>query len=71
MGLIVDITERKKNEQLLKIIEHNVNSMKDCLTITHGSKILYINEAAETLFEYSIENFYEGGEKFFPEKLST
>jgi PAS domain-containing protein len=64
MGLIVDITERKKNEQLLQIIESNINSMKDCLAIRSGARWLYLNKAVESLLEYPVENFYKGGRDF-------
>jgi PAS domain S-box-containing protein len=65
MGVFVDITERKKNEQLFRIVESNINSMKDSLIITDGSKWLYTNKAVESLFGYPREKFYTGGTDFF------
>ncbi|MCP4180557.1 MAG: PAS domain-containing protein [bacterium] len=52
IGVFIDISERIKAQELLEVLEHNINTMKDCLAIWNETKLLYVNDAAEAIFEY-------------------
>jgi PAS domain S-box-containing protein len=54
VGLFVDITEEKKNRQLLEILEYNINKIKDGVVISSSNKHLYLNKATESIFEYPL-----------------
>jgi PAS domain S-box-containing protein len=51
IGYFVDITERRKNEQILHMIQHNIDLMKDSLTISEGKNFVYLNETAKNAFQ--------------------
>ncbi len=63
IGVINDITDRKKIGRTREILGIYIDAMKDCLSIYNNktSKYIYVNNAYENFFGYPIEKFYEGG----------
>jgi PAS domain-containing protein len=64
VGLFVDITEEKKNRQLLEILEYNVNKIKDGVIISSNNKHLYMNKAAESIFEHPLNELKKADTDF-------
>jgi len=69
-GLIVtfiDITDRKHAEQMRELLDLNVNSMEDALTIwdVETGNYLYISKAKEKIFGYKDTDFFKGGFTFW------
>ncbi|MCP4176571.1 MAG: PAS domain-containing protein [bacterium] len=62
IGIFHDITEIKKSQQMLEILEHNINAMKDCIAVFSEQKLLYLNSAAESVFEYPNSYFKKGND---------
>ena len=57
VGLFVDITEGQKNRQLLRILEYNIDKLKDAVIISNKNEHLYLNKAVESIFEYPLSKF--------------
>jgi PAS domain S-box-containing protein len=74
---IEDITERKKADQHLKLLESVITHTNDALMITDtgknelcGYKIIYVNEALSKMTGYSIEEIIGKSPKIFQGPLS-
>jgi PAS domain S-box-containing protein len=63
VGVVIDITERKKAQEFQELLEHNINTMKDGLIIWNEQKCLYINDACEFVFEYPKKLYYKTGKE--------
>ena len=67
VGNFLDITDRRKEEELRELLAGNIDSMTEAISVVdlkHG-KYLYFNSAKETVFGYSSEEFYNGGPDFW------
>jgi PAS domain S-box-containing protein len=63
IGVINDITDRKKIGRTQEILGIYIDAMTDCLSIYNNKthKYIYLNNAYENFFGYPVENFYSGG----------
>ncbi|HJO92436.1 MAG TPA: PAS domain S-box protein [Victivallales bacterium] len=66
IGIFVDITERKRNEELRELLEVNVNSMSDGIAIMNinSNEYVYLNNAREKLYGYSNSLMIKKGFEF-------
>ncbi|MCP4177816.1 MAG: PAS domain-containing protein [bacterium] len=64
---VIDITERKKVQNMREILELNINSMHEGLSLFDKSKnsYLYLNSSIEKIFGYSLKKFYTGKREFW------
>ena len=70
VGSFLDITDRKKEEELRELVAGNIDSMTEAISVVdlEHRKYLYFNSAKEAVFGYSFEQFYKGGPDFWFEK---
>ena len=63
IGVINDITDRKKMVRTQEILSIYIDAMTDCLSVYNSKtfKYIYVNNAYENFFGYPLEKFYEGG----------
>ena len=63
IGVINDITDRKKINSTREILGIYIDAMTDCLSVYNSKthKYIYVNNAYEKIFGYPLEKFYEGG----------
>ena len=63
IGIINDITDRKKINSTREILGIYIDAMTDCLSVYNSKthKYIYVNNAYENFFGYPVEKFYEGG----------
>ena len=67
VGTFHDITDRKKAEEIRELLEENVNSMTEAITVADikSKQYLYLNNAKSKIFGYPKEVFYKDGPDFW------
>jgi PAS domain S-box-containing protein len=70
VGTFVDITSRKKFEEMRRLLEIHVNVMSDglCIAEKETRKIIFVNNAIEKITGYPREKFISEGGSFWLEK---
>ncbi|MCP4180559.1 MAG: PAS domain-containing protein [bacterium] len=63
IGVFIDITERKKAQESLELLEHNINTMTEGLIIWNEKKCLYMNDTCESIFEHPKNLYYKTGKE--------
>ncbi len=54
--LIEDITERKQQREMMRLLSHALSSLSECVSITDTkNKLIYVNKAFEDTYGYSLE----------------
>jgi PAS domain S-box-containing protein len=66
-GIAVDITDRKREDEIRELLDINIKNMPDPLIIfdVNSKEYLYTNKAVEKIYGYSEEQIKTGGVKFF------
>jgi PAS domain S-box-containing protein len=59
VGSFIDITDRKKTEQIRELLEANINLMNDAVfvRILKSGTFFYMNKAVEKIYGYALEQF--------------
>jgi len=63
IGVFIDITERKKAQEFLELLEHNINTISEGLIIWNEQKCLYMNDSCESIFEYPKKLYFNTGKE--------
>lgn len=57
--LIEDITERKKQREMMRLLSHTVSSLSECISITDKKdRIIFVNKAFEKTYGFSQEELF-------------
>jgi PAS domain S-box-containing protein len=67
VGTFHDITDRKKAEEIRELLEENVNSMTEAISVADikSKQYLFLNSAKSKIFGYPKEVFYKDGPDFW------
>jgi PAS domain S-box-containing protein len=70
-GCFVDITKRRKAEQMRKLLEDIINSLPEAVGVFDitNKTYIFVNKTTEKLTGYPVEKFYSNGMEFLMENI--